>query len=171
MPTDNLAETIRGFAERVTRQTAIELVHVEIGSIKNKRVVRIFIDKEDGVTHEDCSFVSHAIEDLLDQEDPIAGEYVLEVSSPGIERGLYTIADFERFKGNEARLKTHEAFGGQRNFRGMILGVEESEIEIDDLTSGRVRIQFGQILKANLTIDMDKELKDSRHKKKKGRAK
>ena len=166
---DNLVDKVREFAEKATGGSAIELVHVEIGALKNKRVVRIFIDKEGGVTHDDCSFVSHEIEDQLDLEDPVSSEYLLEVSSPGIERGLYRIEDFERFEGNEARLKTHDAIDGQRNFRGQIAGVNGDLIELEDITGGKVRIRFDQIKKANLTFDIEKELKESSRKKRKDR--
>ncbi len=155
---------IRGIAERVVAETELELVHVEIGLTSGKRTVRIYIDRENGVTHDDCALVSHEVERLLDLEDPISGNYVLEVSSPGIERGLYSLGDFEKFTGKIARVKTHRAIGGQRNFKGMIKGVSGDSVVIDDLTKGDKSIEFDLIRKANLVFDAEKELRKSRNK-------
>jgi len=167
--TENLEQWVRELAEKATSPAAIELVHVEIGSVKNKRVLRIYIDKEGGVTHDDCSQVSHMIEELLEQEDPIESGYLLEVSSPGIERGLYSLDDFRRFTGEDARVKTHEAIDDQKSFRGKITRVDGEMIELEGAGGNRIRISYDLIKKANLTFDFEKELKESRQQKKKDR--
>ena len=150
---------VRGIAERAARERGLELVHVEFAGGARAPVVRVFIDKPGGVTHEDCSEVSRHLGTVLDVEDFIPDTYTLEVSSPGLERGLYSLADFERFAGRPARAKTRGAIAGQRNFRGRIAGVEGGEVLFDDRTSGRVRIPFAEMAKANLEIDVEEEFR------------
>jgi ribosome maturation factor RimP len=130
-----------------------------VGVIGRSAAVRIFIDKPGGVTHEDCSLVSHHVSTVLDVEDYIHSAYTLEVSSPGLERGLYRRADYERFAGRLAKMKARQPVNGQRNFRGRIVGVEGDEVLFDDNTNGRVRVPVEQIAKANLEIDIDEEFR------------
>ena len=122
----------------------------------------MFIDKPGGVTHEDCADVSTQIGTVLDVEDFIHSAYTLEVSSPGLERGLYKPADYERFAGHLAKLKTRSPVKNQRNFRGQIIGVVDSEVVFEDKTSGRVRIPFADIAKANLEVDVEAEFRQAR---------
>jgi ribosome maturation factor RimP len=126
---------------------------------ENKPIVRVFIDKPHGVTHDDCSDVSLHLGTILDVEDFIHASYTLEVSSPGLERGLYKRADYERFAGSDAKLKTRQPIEGQRNFRGRILGVDENDVLFEDRTNGRVRIPFDIITRANLEVDLSQELR------------
>ena len=129
-----------------------------VGFGKNK-TIRIFIDKETGITHDDCSAVSSQISELLDAADLIELAYVLEVSSPGLERELYSLKDFEKFAGSLVKVKTKTAINGQKHFRGKILKVEGDEIFLDDRTSGEASFPYAAVAKANLEIDIDKELK------------
>ncbi len=164
MDTKKLVERIRGIAETAVEGSETELVHVEVSGDGKRKVVRIYIDKADGVVHEDCSFVSQKIGEVLDHDDPINGEYVLEVSSPGIERGLYSLSDFERFAGDDVKLRTFEPLDGQRNFTGKILGVNGDLISLNDVASGEIEIEFGLVKKANLLYDIGQELKAGRKK-------
>lgn len=150
---------VREIAGRAATERGLELVHVEVAGGARAPIVRVFIDKPGGVTHEDCSEVSRHMGTVLDVEDFISDAYTLEVSSPGLERGLYSLADYERFAGRLARVKTRGAIGGQRNFRGRIAGIEGEEILFDDRTSGSVRIPFAEIAKANLEIDVEEEFR------------
>src|SRR6185295_10098330 len=136
--------------ERVATDHGRELVHAEVAGPVNKPIVRLFIDKPAGVTHQDCSEVSLHVGTILDVEDFIHSAYTLEVSSPGLERGLYRRADYERFTGREAKIKTGRAINGQRNFRGSILGLDGDAVVFEDRTSGRVSIPLEMINKANL---------------------
>jgi ribosome maturation factor RimP len=159
METAEIAERIRGIAERVVTEHGLEFVHAEVGVIGRSAAVRIFIDKPGGVTHEDCSTVSHHVGMVLEVEDFIHSAYNLEVSSPGLERGLYKRADYERFAGKLAKMKARQPVNGQRNFRGRIVGVEGAEVVFDDNTNGRVRVPVEQIAKANLEIDVEEEFR------------
>jgi ribosome maturation factor RimP len=150
---------VRGIAERVAVEHGLELVHAEVAGGARAPIVRIFIDKPDGVTHEDCSAVSLHIGTILDVEDFIHSAYTLEVSSPGLERGLYRREDYERFAGRSAKMKSRSAVNGQRNFRGRIEGVEGDEVVFNDMTSGRVRVPLTEVAKANLEIDVEEEFR------------
>ncbi len=155
-------ERVREAASKIAIKKSLELVHVEIVGSNNNPTVRIFIDKEDGITHENCSDISTEVGEFLDQNDLISSEYVLEVSSPGIERGLYSINDFEKFCGRSAKVKTNKAIDGQRNFRGKILGVSGDLIDFEDKTNGNVQFSFNDVAKANLEFDTTEELKDAK---------
>ena len=159
MGQNSIAERVQELAERVAIDHGLELVHSEVAGPENKPIVRVFIDKPHGVTHDDCSDVSLHLGTILDVEDFIHASYTLEVSSPGLERGLYKLADYERFAGSDAKLKTRQPIEGQRNFRGRILGVDENEVLFEDRTNGRVRIPFDIITKANLEVDLSQELR------------
>jgi ribosome maturation factor RimP len=158
-----IANRVQEIAEQVAIDHGVELVHTEVVGPENKPIVRIFIDKPQGITHQDCSEVSLHLGTILDVEDFIHSAYTLEVSSPGLERGLYQRADFERFAGNLARMKTRQPFNGQRNFRGRLLGVEGDYVLFEDRTSGQVRIPLSSIAKANLEVDVSEELRRSGH--------
>lgn len=96
----------------------------------NNTTLRLFIDKEEGISLEDCEAVSRQVSSVMDVEDPISGEYTLEVSSPGMDRPLTKIEHFERMAGEKAKLKLRMAFEGQRKFEGIIIGVEADEVVI-----------------------------------------
>ena len=159
MASSSVADRVQAIAERVAIDHGVELVHAEVAGPDNKPIVRIFIDKPIGVTHEDCSEVSFHVGTILDVEDFIHSSYTLEVSSPGLERGLYKRADYERFAGSLAKLKTRKLVNGQRNFRGRLLGIDGEDILFEDRTSGRVRVPFEVVAKANLEMDVDAEFK------------
>lgn len=159
MGDDSIEERIRGIAERAATELNLELVNVEIVGQGRDRAVRVFIDKPQGVTHEDCAAMSLHVGTILDVEDFIPAAYTLEVSSPGLERGLYKREDYARFAGHAAKLKTREAINGQRNFRGALVSIENDSVIFDDKTNGRVRIPFASIAKANLEIDVEAEFR------------
>ncbi|HKS40738.1 MAG TPA: ribosome maturation factor RimP [Blastocatellia bacterium] len=139
--------------ERVAAREGLELVHWEMVGPRNNFVLRIYIDKPGGVNHGDCETVSNQVGTLLDVEDLIANRYTLEVSSPGIERGLYKRADYERFAGNRVKIKTFAPIGGQRNFRGLLLGISDDTVSIDTDSAGRIEIPYEQIAKANIEYE------------------
>jgi ribosome maturation factor RimP len=162
MDSRSVAERVRHLAEQAAIDHGLELVHTEIAGPEGHPIVRVFIDKPGGVTHDDCSEVSHHLGTVLDVEDFIHSAYTLEVSSPGLERGLYQAADYERFAGNTAKIKSRVPIKGQRNFRGRIIGMAGDSVVFDDRTSGRVKIPVTDIAKANLEIDVEEEFKQAR---------
>ena len=162
MDQGSVAERVHQLAEQTAIDYGVELVHAEVAGPEGHPIVRLFIDKPGGVTHDDCSDVSHHLSTVLDVEDFIHSAYTLEVSSPGLERGLYKPADYERFAGRLAKIKTRSPVKNQRNFRGRIVGLADSEVIFEDNTSGRVRIPVNDIAKANLEIDVDEEFRQAR---------
>ena len=157
-------ERIREIAARVAGENNLELVHAQIVGASKSLTVRVFIDKEGGVTHDDCSLVSRNLDAILDAEDFIPGNYLLEVSSPGLERELYSLKDFEKFIGSLAKVKTNTPIDGQKNFRGRIGSIENDEIIFEDKTRATVRFPYSAVAKANLEIDLEEELKSKKAK-------
>ncbi|HVS80210.1 MAG TPA: ribosome maturation factor RimP [Pyrinomonadaceae bacterium] len=159
MDSRSVKERVRQLAEQAAIDHGVELVHAEVAGPDNRPVVRVFIDKLGGVTHRDCSEVSEQLGTVLDVEDFIHAAYTLEVSSPGLERGLYRRADYERFAGSAAKIKSRAPVNGQCNFRGRIIGIDNDHVIFDDQTSGRVRVPIDEIVKANLEIDVEREFR------------
>ena len=159
MGSSSVEDRVQAIAERVAIDHGLELVHTEVAGPANKPIVRIFVDKPNGVTHQDCSEVSLHVGTVLDVEDFIHASYTLEVSSPGLERGLYKLQDYERFAGRIARIRTRRPINGQRNFRGRLLGMNGEEVLFDDRTSGRLKIALDSIAKANLELDIEEEFR------------
>ena len=153
----NLSTRVENIAAKVAGDSGTELVHVEIAGTKRDVVVRIYVDKPDGVTIDDCSNFSRGVEAVLELEDCIPSRYVLEVSSPGIERELYSLDDFRKFAGKLAKVKTNVEIDGQKTFVGTIAEVTDDKIEINDRTKGTVSFTFADVAKANLKIDLAKE--------------
>src|ERR1043165_4497680 len=146
-------EAINEIIERVAAREGLELVHWETVGPRNHFVLRIFIDKPGGITLGDCERVSNQVGTLLDVEDLIPNQYTLEVSSPGIERGLYKRADYERFAGSRVRLRTAEPINGQRNFKGTLVGISGDTVSLEADVAGRIDIPFEQIAKANIEYE------------------
>ena len=127
-----------------------ELVGIEQLSQGRHSVVRIYIDSERGITLDDCDKVGRQIGAILEVEDPIRGQYNLEISSPGLDRPLFTLAHFERFIGKQVSLRLHRPMEGQRKFKGIIEGVEGSRIQIALENEKVLELELDEIEKANL---------------------
>lgn len=107
-----------------------EMWGVEYHSHSHQPLLRVFIDGANGITVEDCAAASRQISAVLDVEDPISSEYTLEVSSPGMDRPLFTLDQFSRYAGEWVKLKLRAPFEGRRNFRGRLTGVEGDEVVV-----------------------------------------
>src|SRR5512132_2591639 len=113
---EDIASKIEEVAQRVAEAEGLELVEVEVKGGGQSRLVRISIDKPEGVTHGDCELVSQQVGTILDVEDVVpGGRYTLEVSSPGVERKLLKQQDYERFQGKKAKITLREPIEGRRN--------------------------------------------------------
>jgi len=118
-----------------------ELSDLELKLGGRDGVIRVYIDKPDGIGLEDCETVSRQISAVLDVEDPIPGHYVLEVSSPGLDRRLTKVEHFQRFTGETVKVKLRFPLEGRRNYRGQLMTVDEESIEVEvDGQSHRVPI-------------------------------
>ncbi|KUK19798.1 MAG: Ribosome maturation factor RimP, partial [Thermodesulfobacterium commune] len=131
----------------------IELVDLEWKRERTGWVLRLFIDKPGGVTIGDCAKISEIVGKILDKEDLIHHSYNLEVSSPGIERPLVKKEDFERFRGEKAKVVLKTPLEGRKNFSGIILGIEE-EFLLLEVDQKVWRLPLGEIKKANLQPEL-----------------
>ncbi|HEB95215.1 MAG TPA: ribosome maturation factor RimP [Sedimenticola thiotaurini] len=129
-----------------------ELVGVEYLDQGHGGVLRVYIDHADGISVDDCARVSHQVSGLLDVEDPIPGNYSLEVSSPGLDRPLFGKRDFDRFAGRRVSLRTREKIAERRRFKGLLRGTEGDDVlvEVDGET---FRLPLDRIDKARLVPD------------------
>ena len=140
-----------------------EFVGLEHSSNPKNPVVVIYIDREEGIAIEDCEAVSREVAALLDVEDPIPGHYSLEVSSPGLDRPLFTIEQFARFAGQEANVTVYAPVDGRRKFRGIILAASGDTVTIEQ-DGAEVTLESSNIVKARLVPDYDAILAESRNK-------
>jgi ribosome maturation factor RimP len=114
-------------------------------------LLRIYIDKADGIGIEDCQEVSRQISALLDVEDPIPGNYSLEISSPGIPRPLFSSWQYQRYIGQAVQMKTFKPVNGKRKLSGIIVSASENAV-ILDINNDHQELLFSNIVKANLTV-------------------
>jgi ribosome maturation factor RimP len=168
-------DKIRQIAERVAGSSGLEVVEVEVCGAGKHRMLRVFIDqpgaapaadRPDGVTHEDCSKFSREFGTIVDVEDAIpGGSYVLEVSSPGLDRKLTKAADFQRFRGQRMKLMTREPVNHNRHFEGKLESFENGKLLLDlsaarkkmrpkDGAAAKVEIEFANVEKANLVPEI-----------------
>ena len=145
-------EKIRQAAERVARSEGIEVVDVE-WKVGRQRFLRVYIDRPEGISHRDCELVSQQLSVILDVEDLVPGpRYILEISSPGLDRKLTRPADFERFVGRLARISTLEPVENAKFFEGRLAGYADGIVQIE--VKGRViALPLGGIRKANLVVE------------------
>lgn len=131
-----------------------EFVGAELVGQGRDTVLRVYIDTENGVLVGDCSKVSHQISGVLDVEDPISGQYNLEVSSPGIERPLFTLEHFQRFKGSVVQLELRQpTLEGQRKFTGDVLEVKGDVVHLH-VDEEEIEIPFSLIKKARIIVNV-----------------
>ena len=154
MELDKIKEKVRGIIGPVIHALNIELEDIELSKMRGKALLRVFIDKEGGVTIDDCERVSRELEAILDVEDPIPCSYVLEVSSPGLDRPLKGAGDFKRFEGKNVRVVTLEPIDNQSFFIGKIVAAGESKIELLLPQDRQVTIAYKNISKARLEVEV-----------------
>lgn len=144
---------INELANSIAGDYGLEIADIELAGNQRRPILRVFIDKEQGVTLDECEMFSRALSALLDVEDPISSSYVLEVSSPGLDRPLKKKRDFEKSIGKKARIITNESLNNQNFFVGWITRADDEKVELllDDKTEAS--IPFVQIAKAKLEIE------------------
>ena len=148
--------------EPLVEAMGYELVLLEFNAHKGSALVRLFIDAPAGVTLGDCEKVSREVEGKLDVADPIPQNYRLEVSSPGLDRPLVKPAHFERFAGTLARVQLVAPLaGGRRKFQGVLRGLRGDNVVLETTDAGTVELPLGNIERARLVPDFEKELSGS----------
>jgi ribosome maturation factor RimP len=140
--------------EPLVNDLGYELVGLENSSNPKSPVLVVFIDHPDGIAIEDCERVSREVAALLDVEDPIPGQYSLEVSSPGLDRPLFKPEHYRRFAGEVAQLTVYAPVEGRRKFKGPIRGADDKRVTIDQ-DGNEVELELGNIAKARLVPDYE----------------
>jgi len=150
-----LSEKVREEIRKIAAESGCDLVAIEAAGSGRFQTLRLVLDKEGGVNLEDCERVSKDVSPLLDAEAGIPHQYTLEVSSPGLDRKLYSIEDAKRFVGRKIRVKTAVPVEGSRNFRGRLDAVEgEDGLRIVDEESRRTyNLRFREVQVARLEVD------------------
>ncbi len=146
-------EELGQLLEPAITDLGLELVGIEFSPHAGGSLLRVYIDEsERGVTIDDCERASREISALLDVNDPVAGRYTLEVSSPGLERPLFTLAHFERFLGEQVKLAVNLPIDGRRRFQGRIAAVEADRVRIEQ-DGKSIDVAHANIAKARLVPD------------------
>ena len=148
-----LNETLNGLVEPICDKMGYDLVRLQMQGGNSRKVLQIMAERKDrkAMTVDDCADLSRAISPVLDENDPIEENYTLEVSSPGIDRPLVKLNDFDRFKGFEAKVEALSLINGRKRFSGKLQGIEDQDVIL--LFEGEnVRIPFAQITKAKLVM-------------------
>ncbi len=149
---DFVIKKISEFADELLPSMGLELVEVQFRREQHGLVLRVFIDGPDGVNLDHCSMVSRELGDYLDVEDLIEHQYHLEVSSPGLERKLSRLKDFERFRGRKAKIKMHLPIDGEKTFIGDISRVDGESIFLEMEGGKELEFTFDMVSVARLAI-------------------
>ena len=147
-----IIDRVASIATSVLFNEGMELVEIEYRREAKGWVLRLYIDKEGGVSIDDCTHISQEIGRSLDVDDFISTPYTLEVSSPGLTRPLKSEKDFIKYRNHLIKVKTIDPIGNQRRFKGKLLGFSENRIEIE-ADGGIIHIPLANVAKANLEID------------------
>ena len=150
-----VAADVAALIEPALNDMGFRLVRVTVSG-RDGTTVQIMAERPDGtITVEDCAEISRNVSPLLDAHDPIAGQYTLEISSPGIDRPMARASDFQAWAGHEAKIETKELVTGRKRFRGIILGLAGSEVRIEvppDQGGPEVSLPIGVIAEARLVL-------------------
>lgn len=152
--TAELLEKLRPTLERIVDFAGMELVHAEARPGSGGLILRLYIDREGGVSLDDCAAVSRQVSAQLDLEDPIPGRYTLEVSSPGLDRPLVKDRDFERFAGNPVHIETAAPLQGRRHFRGRLGRLEGGMVRLALEDGSEVSIPRELVTRARLEPEL-----------------
>jgi ribosome maturation factor RimP len=156
MSKESISQRVASLAAPLATKLGLELVDVSYIKEGSRMTLRILIDREEGITISDCEAMSHLLGDELDRQDPIKSSYHLEVSSPGIERPLTKEADYIRFAGREIRIKLFVPLDGRKNLTGILRGIEDRDILLENEKKILQHIPLNQVVKANLMYFQEK---------------
>ncbi len=146
-------EEVRQLAGPLAEDDGYELVDVELASLGRHRVIRVYLDKPGGISVGDCQRFSRRLSDCLDMNQTIPGSYLLEVSSPGLERALRTLEHVERFSGRRVALTTREPHDGRRNWEGVLLGPSEGRVGVRTDEGEEQWFDWAGVKTARLVVD------------------
>ena len=145
-------DRVKAITDPILSNEGMELVEIEYRRESKGWVLRLYIDKEGGVTLDECTRISQEVGRSLDVEDFISTPYILEISSPGLPRPLKKEKDFMKYRNHMIKVKTVDPIEHRRQFKGKLLGITENRIEIE-MDGGVFQIPLSNVAKANLEID------------------
>ncbi len=145
-----VVKQVWSLAEPLCESEGLELIQVEYQRESAGRILRLYVDKPGGIKLDDCAGVSRQMGDILDVNLEDVGPYNLEVTSPGLERPLARQQDFDKFKGNRAKIKTYQPLNGQKNFTGVLLGISGDAVSLQ-IDEQIITIAYADISKAHLS--------------------
>lgn len=149
----SVAEEVKELVAPILQSLGFELFDVTFTRSGGYSLLRVFIDKDGGVTIDDCQNASREIAAILDVKDRVPGRYNLEVSSPGINRAIRNEKDYERYQGSKIKVKLLRAVSNQKTFVGINRGVEGETLRLEISSDQEIRIPVHEISKANLEVD------------------
>jgi ribosome maturation factor RimP len=149
-----LLQRLAELGEQAAAGSGIEIAEVQLRGAGKARLLRVYIDKEGGVTHGDCELISQRLSKLLDDEDAVPGDgYTLEVSSPGVERNLAKPRDFQRVIGQKIRLTVRNAIEDQTRFEGKLTGFANQVLHLEVSPGRLLQVPLEQVQRANLKFE------------------
>jgi len=150
-----VADTVTDFVLPIAHSENLDLIEVEFVKEGSEWILRVFLENSNGdLTIEECEKVSRSLSAVLDEEDPIDNKYILEVSSPGLERPLKNEADFQRFKGELIAVTTYKKIDGKKEFIGNLKDYNDGKIVIELKEGTEVELDDKIVARANLTFEM-----------------
>jgi ribosome maturation factor RimP len=147
-------QQIRAIAERVATSEGMEVVDIEYRGGGSRQKLCLYIDKPGGITHADCELISRQVGTIVDVEDVVPGSYVLEVSSPGLDRKLLKPQDFERFLGRKARVRLRQPLEGKQSYVGRLCEYDGGTIGMEVAPQRVVRFRFEEVSQARLVVEV-----------------
>ncbi len=164
MSGNDLESRVENMISPAVTDMGFTIVRVQLSG-ERRRTLQIMVEPSDGreMTVDDCADISRTVSAIMDVEDPIAGNYSLEVSSPGLDRPLVKFTDFERFAGFEAKIELTALMDGRRRFKCRLKGTEGNDVLVD-VDGESLRIDYGNIAKAKLIVtdEMIAQLEEQR---------
>ena len=149
-----MSEQLENLFEPVVKGLGYDLWGVERISQGKYSILKVYIDAEKGINVDDCARVSRQIGSLLEVDDPFKGNYTLEVSSPGLDRRLFKLEQYDIYKGAQVKLRLNQPFEGQRNFTGILCGSENGDVVVRSDSEEEILFPFEQIERANIVPEI-----------------
>jgi ribosome maturation factor RimP len=146
----------------LTADEGLELLAVEVVGSGPKTVMRLVIDGPDGVSLDQCASISRQASVMLDVEDPFSHRYTLEVSSPGLDRKLYSQADYDRFAGSRVKIRMQPSFREQRSAAGELLGLESGQVRLRADSGDELSLPLAEVFETRLEVDWTSVLKEGK---------
>jgi len=157
-----LEENLQNQLSAVVADEGLELLATEVAGSGAKTVLRLVVDGPDGVTLDQCSAVSRQASAMLDVEDPIGHAYTLEVSSPGLDRKLYSKKDYDRFAGEQVKIRMRPSYREQGVSSGRLVGLLGDEIHLLLDSGEQIRLPYGEVFEARLEVDWNTIMKEGK---------